>query len=533
MATFDEVEAIWLEARDAFAGREVVSSSGAPPAGMDAIEVLDRRFAEAHRRLEAALAALEPSSLDDEERRGAAAIREALGWMVGDRAFVASVDPSRSADDDGGDLDPAAVAARPTGYGDLRRSIVERYGAATARIVVRGEAVDRLTAFARLIDLADAGRRREVFEAMEPVYRAVDGDGADRSPYRSLLRMSAERWSRHGSPVEANASRLGLAAGEFEAWLRSILETWRAVATSTDLEPWDYWHAQGAADRRLSPRLTVEGMRDVNDRHLATLGADPARLGIAYDIEPRAGRPIIPVAFTTVGAIGRDDGGRWRPARPWVFATYETASLSGLLELIHESGHALHYAAVRARPAFFDWAEADTAFVEGMADVVGWDVDEPAWQATHLGDAARPADALRSRYGTAMLDICWALFEIELHREPERRPNEVWTDLTHRYLGIVPHPDVSWWAVRGQLVDSPGYMANYAASAIIAADVRARIRALRGDWWDGDPGWYPFLEERLLRFGATRAPGAILGEFLGRPLSPGPLMDEVRRLSAT
>jgi len=132
-----------------------------------------------------------------------------------------------------------------------------------------------------------------------------------------------------------------------------------------------------------------------------------------------------------------------------------------------------------------------------------------------------------------MLDICWALFEIELHREPERRPNEVWTDLTHRYLGIVPHPDVSWWAVRGQLVDSPGYMANYAASAIIAADVRARIRALRGDWWDGDPGWYPFLEERLLRFGATRAPGAILAEFLGRPLSPGPLIDEVRRMSAT
>jgi hypothetical protein len=545
MATFDEVEAIWVEARNAFAGREVVASTGGPPPRMDSLDVLDRRFGDAHRRLQAALATLGPSSLDDEERRGVAAIREALGWMVGDHAFVSSVASDRSADDEDSDadgerirveeahLDPEVIAARPTGYADLRRSITERYGSAMARIVVGDETIDRLTAFARLTTVDDAGPRYDIFRAMEPAYRAVDGDGAERSPYRSLLRLSAARWVRDGSPVEANAARLGLAPGEFEAWLRSILETWRAVATSAPLEPWEYRHAHGAADRQLSPGLTVDRMRAVNDRHLAALGADPDRLGIVYDVEPRPGRPIIPVAFTTVGEIGRDVGGRWRPARPWVFATYATASLGGLQELIHESGHAIHYASIRTRPALFDWPEADTAFVEGIADVVGWDVDEPAWQAAYLGDAARPVAALRNRYGSVMLDICWALFEIELHREPDRRPNDVWTSLTHRYLGIVPHPEVSWWAVRGQLVDSPGYMANYAASAIIAADVRARLRDLRGEWYRGDPGWYPFLADRVLRFGATRSPGEILGGFLGRRLSPAALIDEVRRVPET
>jgi hypothetical protein len=249
MATFDEVEAIWVEARNAFARLEVVRSSGGQVDGVNQpVDMLERGFEVAHRRLVAALSELEPSALDDEERRGVVAIRGALEWMVGDRAFVSSVDPDGPVDGDGQrDVDPEDIAARPTGYADLRRWITERYGSATARIAVRGETIDRLTAFARLTTIEDADHRREVFLAMEPACRAVDGDGGDGSPYRSLLRISAERWARDGSPVEANASRLGLAPGELEGWLRSILETWRAVAVAGPLEPWDYRYAQGAA----------------------------------------------------------------------------------------------------------------------------------------------------------------------------------------------------------------------------------------------------------------------------------------------
>jgi hypothetical protein len=126
-----------------------------------------------------------------------------------------------------------------------------------------------------------------------------------------------------------------------------------------------------------------------------------------------------------------------------------------------------------------------------------------------------------------MLDVCWALFEIELHRSPERAPNEVWSELTETGLGIVPHPEWSWWAVRGQLIESPGYMANYALSAIVAAALRERIRAVRGPWLDGDPGWYGFVSEHILRHGADRRPADVLRKFLGRPLDAGPLLADL------
>ena len=239
----------------------------------------------------------------------------------------------------------------------------------------------------------------------------------------------------------------------------------------------------------------------------------------------------MPVAFTLgMGAWAADQPADrpWTPRPPWVFATYAEGGIGNLLELLHESGHAIHMAAVRTRPAFLDFPDASAAFLEGTADVLGWDADEPAWQARWLGEAAEPREALLSRYGAVMLDICWALFEIELHRHPDRRPNDVWTEITSDGLGIEPHPEWSWWAVRGQLIDLPGYLANYALSAIMAAAVRARILAVRGPWFAGDPGWYRFVSEGLFAAGASRTPADLLETFLGGPLSAAPLLADLR-----
>ena len=107
-----------------------------------------------------------------------------------------------------------------------------------------------------------------------------------------------------------------------------------------------------------------------------------------------------------------------------------------------------------------------------------------------------------------MLDAAWALLEIRLIADPDRTPNDVWTEITSTYLGIAPHPEWSWWAMRGQLVQEPGYMANYAIGAVLAADLRAAIRAARGDWIDGDPGWYAWVTEHVYRFGLERPAGA-------------------------
>jgi len=442
-----------------------------------------------------------------------------------------------------GDTTVAAVAGsagRPeggpgdeAGVAGLRRATFEAWGAAMAGIRVDGERLDRLSATARLGREPDQAARRRLFLAMAPGWAVLDGPGGPKDPsgpYRRLLRASAAGWRRDGSPVAANAAALGMDPDAVEPTMRSILAAFRQVAMPPELvEPWDYRYVTGGLARRLDSEIPLPRLRPINDAHLAEIGADPAGLGIVYDIAPRPDRPVIPTAFTVSLDIARRTRDGWRPARPWVFATYDEGGLGNLEELLHESGHALHYAALRARPALFSWPAEQTAFVEAVADVVGWTVHEPAFLARHLGAAVSERESVIARYVAVMLDACWTLFEVELHRHPDRAPNDAWAEIVERDLGVVGHPEWSWWAHRGQLIDGPGYLANYALGAIMVAAVRARIRELRGDWATGDPGWYAFVSEHLLRFAGARTPRDILVDFLGGPLTADALLADLER----
>jgi hypothetical protein len=502
--SFDRLESDWADLGRAFEARVVDWHRGLP--------VDDDDYPPRRRAFETALAAIDPDGLTDEERAGLACIESALTFYD----ELEPVDGAVSAD---------AVAAESPVVTALRRATYEAYGEAGSKIDVGGETIDRLTAFTRLATVDDATERRAIFQAMAPLWRAVDGDGHRASPYRQLVAASAARWARDGSVIDANAAVLGIGPGALEPMLHRILDAGREVLAAVArlrpgrrLEPWDYRYVTGSAERRLRSAIPLERLQTVNDAHLRALGADPDALAIGYDIVPREDRPLIPVAFTIGGRPG-----------PWVFATYQEGGLGNLAELIHESGHALHYAAIDTRPAFHEPPADFAAFFEAVADLLGWDADEPAFQARHLGARADPSEAALSRYGGVLLDVCWSLFEIEMHRAPGRRPNDVWAEIVADGLGIEPHPDWSWWAVRGQLIESPGYLADYAMSAITAASLRARIRELRGDWSAGDPGWYPFVSERLLRYGGERSPATLIEDLLGGPLTEAPLLADLAR----
>jgi hypothetical protein len=430
------------------------------------------------------------------------------------------------------DTAPGIAADEPP-IAALRRATFQAWGAAMADLRVDGQRLDRLTVAARLGREPDPAARRRLFLAMAPGWAVLDGEAGPADPdgpYRRLLRASAERWTRHGSPVAANAAALGMDPEAVEPTMREILAAYRRVAMPPELvEPWDYRYVTGGLARRLDPEVTLARLRPINDGHLSGIGADPAALRIEYDIAPRPDRPVIPTAFTVSLDIARRTADGWRPARPWVFATYAEGGLGNLEELLHESGHALHYAALRARPACFSWPADQTAFVEAVADVVGWTTHEPAFLARHLGATVSTRESVVARYGSVMLDACWTLFELELHRHPGRTPNVVWAEIAERDLGVVGHPEWSWWAHRGQLIDGPGYLANYALGAVMVAAVRARIREARGDWAEGDPGWYGFVSEGLLRFAGARTPRELLVDFLGGPLTADALLADLAR----
>jgi hypothetical protein len=65
--------------------------------------------------------------------------------------------------------------------------------------------------------------------------------------------------------------------------------------------------------------------------------------------------------------------------------------------------------------------------------------------------------------------------------------------------------------------------------AFIAADLRARITAVRGDAIRGDSTWYGFVRERIYRFGLERSSLEVMEGFLGRPISADALLADLRR----
>jgi hypothetical protein len=392
------------------------------------------------------------------------------------------------------------------------------YGDAARRIIVDRDTLDRLSILGLLGRTDDRERRRRLFMALEPVWRSVNGDDGAGSPYRAMVRLRLTRWGAAGTPMAERASGLGVEPDTADRWLVRVLEAWRALEPDTLIEPWDSHYGTGEASRLLSPRIPRDSLRPLTERYYRALGADPRRLGVHFDLEPRPGK--YPVSFT-------DFGGR-NPVEPWIFTSYRIGGLDNLGELLHETGHAVHIAAIRTRGAYLDWPDSDT-FTEALADLAALEVYEPAWQRAFLGTSAPLKASLRARYGGIVLDVAWALFEIRVHREPERSPNEIWSDIAREYLRIRPHPEWSWWALRGQLVSNPGYMLNYALGAILIADVRARVVALRGPFTTGDPGWYAWVAPRLYRFGRERPAREVLEKFLGRTISPEALLADLRR----
>jgi hypothetical protein len=497
--------------------RRLTEETGAPAAE------IERRLAAARARVAAALDQVPAAGLAGEDRRAFDLVRAALDGDLAPRQAAAEepAAPAPSSDC----AEPAATFLAAHDEAALRARTYRCYGDAARSIAFAGETLDRLTVLARMAAEPDPARRRALFDALRPLFRSVDGDGGESSPFHLLALATARRWASEGSPVDARARALGVEPAAFESWLDRFLSAWRGLLPERT-EPWDYAFLAGAAERELAPALPRERLAVLARDFYRGAGADLDRLRVHFDLEPRPGKT--PVAFTDFGARRRVEAGAPRPTEPWIFATYRVGGFDNLVELLHESGHAIHIAAIDTRPAFLDWPDND-AFTEALADVPALEAYEPDWQRRTLGRAVALGESIRAKYAGIALDALWALFEIRLYRDATRDPDVLWSDLAEKYLGIARHPEVAWWARRGQLIDAPGYMANYALGAFVAADVRARIAARRGAGWSADPSWYPWFAGEVYRYGLERTSRRVLEDFLGRPLAPDAVLADLAR----
>jgi hypothetical protein len=488
-----------------------------------------RRHNQLRRTLINRLGAVDSSLLAGDDARAFATMRIALDRGLAVLADSASADslPTQRAPDC--EYDPAGIAATRHGLDSLRGRLYACYGWAQSHVAVGTDTTDRLSVLGALGRIADSAERRRLFLSLEPLWRTINADNGAASPYRRLLALQVKELRGGELPAAKQARLSGVPPDSLERWLLAMLETWRDANPDSMIEPWDWYYRTGRTGRALGGHISRERLTELNAEVYRALGADLVALNVRYDLEPREGKT--PVAFCTFGARPRLRDGQWTPGEPSVFATYRGGGLDNLAELLHETGHAVHIAAIRTRPAFADWPDSDP-FTEGIADFVALDVTEPAWQLHWLGDSVPLAEGLRARYGGIVLDVAWSLLELHMLRDPTADPNQVWTRLTHDYLRIQPHPELSWWAMRGQLVDSPGYMMNYAVGAILIAAVRARTVEVHGPFVTGDATWYPWVSRRLYRFGLERPTSELIEEFLGGPVTPVALLADMRRMKS-
>ncbi len=482
----------------------------------------------ARKELASRLAAIDSATLRKDDARALGVMRRTLARDLDSMAYPLRPEATGAHSPPDCGYDPSAVAAVKNGLDSLRQRLYACYGWAQSHVVFQADTLDRLTVLSAMGRSDDPDRRRRLFLALDPVWRSVNRNNEPASPYRRLIAEEARQRGSNKSPAAEQARASGVPPDSLESWLVGLLTTWRAVNPDSSVEPWDWYYITGRASRVLSSRISRERLAELNQKVYRSLGADVKALRVQYDLAPRAGKT--PVAYTTFGARPGFINGKWQPGEPWVFATYRTGGLDNLNELLHETGHAVHIAAIRTRPAYADWPDSDP-FTEAVADFVALDVYEPVWQQRWLGDSVPLADGLRGRYGGILLDVAWALFELRMLRDPRADPNEVWTALTRDYLRIRPHPELSWWAMRAQLIDAPGYMMNYAAGAILIAAIRARTRELHGPFSAGDSTWYRWMAPRLYRFGLERPTREVIEEFLGGPVSPAAIQADIRRMS--
>jgi len=500
------IEHAWLSLRTLHDQLGITRDLGAgvSPRGIPRDSLLARLRRDS--RLMAELIARAPQGLDSADRRALARMESALATIQAD---LAGPPVERVLGDECLEAFPEAMVW--ASLDSVTARTFACYGEAARRVVVDRDTLDRLSVLGLLGRTGDPERRRRLFLALGPIWRAVNGDDGSGSPYRSMARRRETRTAER-------AAALGVPADSVEPWLVRVLEAWRATLPDTLIEPWDFHYLTGQASRDLSPRIPLDSLRPIAERFYRDLGADPAALGVHFDLVPRPGK--YPISFANFGA--RD------PIEPWIFTSYRIGGLDNLAELLHEVGHAVHIAAIRTRPAFTDWPDSDT-YTEAIADLAALELYEPDWQRRYLGATTPLESSLRSKYAGIVLDVAWALFEIRAHREPERSPNRIWTELTREYLRIRPHPDWSWWALRGQLVNSPGYMLNYALGAILIADLREALASRRGSP-SGNRGWYEWVAPRLYRQGLEVSAREVISRFLGRSVSPAAILRDLARI---
>jgi hypothetical protein len=356
-----------------------------------------------------------------------------------------------------------------------------------ARVEFRGESLPLRSAQAMLAILDEYGDRDELGDLAADASATFNDDrqelmaagealDAELSGDPDPVGRSARR---KAIDLHALADALGRAAREQDESYGPLRERWidRILGEGHEAEPASY-HVSYL--RRLSPladTYTKERSVPVCLESLSRLGFDLAsEEHIRLDLDDR------PQKNPRACVIASD------PPNVVHLITRAQGGLHDYQGLLHEAGHALHYAGVDpALPYTFRRLSRDHALTEIYSFLLESVSREPGWHAEHFdlsaseaeenAEATRFLDVLLFRRYAAKLD-----YELELWADFERAPDYApkYAERLRAATGFRYRPD-------GYLADMDDgfYSADYLRAWIRAAQLRAYLRETIGsDWWE-------------------------------------------------
>jgi hypothetical protein len=397
-----------------------------------------------------------------------------------------------------------------------------------ARVEFKGETVPLRTAQAKLALVDDYAERDQLGglaadcsagfnEQRLELLRKAEALEADITGEPDPVLRSEET---KGIDLRVLSARLADAARRQDASFAPLRERWvdRILGDEREDEPMS-WHVSYI--RRMSPLAELysrERAVPVCLETLSRLGFDLAadsRIKLDLDDRPQKNPRACVIASdppSVVHLITRAQGG-----------------LHDYQALLHEAGHALHYAGCDPNlPYTFRRLSRDHALTEIYSFLVESITREPAWHAEHFELGAE--DAAEHAEGARFLEVLlFRRYAAKLNYELE-----LWSDFEHAPAYADTYAENLREAIRfryrpdGYLADMDDgfYSADYLRAWIRAAQLRAYLRDSIGpDWWErsetGD-----FL--RVLFLEGTRPSSEEIAERIGYdPLDTAPLLDEL------
>jgi len=104
-------------------------------------------------------------------------------------------------------------------YAALRQSLVACFSEVGGNMSFEGGKINRQTALDLLHETPEPDRRKALFTALGPLWKAINGNNEPDSPYRRMIAMASADGAKNGSEIDRAARDAGVDNAEVEKWL--------------------------------------------------------------------------------------------------------------------------------------------------------------------------------------------------------------------------------------------------------------------------------------------------------------------------